>query len=167
MKPIPNLFLPHEDNNNRVTKIVNPECDWVTSGSGQARRYYEGTFYMFQRDHLYRHCEVKLSGTFPKVFMLTFTDTEKGIVYGWEGIAKGDEDYEILKYLEPSDAGIFVFKEGVLHDINKTQAYNSFPKVARTYDGLSHWIKNLNIDGVLFKNPDCRMALVTRNQLGL
>ena len=167
MKPIPNLFLPHDDNPSRVTKIINPECDWVTSGSGIAKRYYDGTFYMLQADHLYRHHEVKKGEIMPDVFMLTWTDSKTGTMHGWSDVIEGDSDYELLSHFNSGDVGIFVFKEGVMHNINKTQDYVVLPKGSRNYDGLSNWIKNMNIDGVLFKNPDGRMAVVTRKQLGL
>lgn len=192
MKKIPTIFKrdftkkPH-----LVIDEVNPGCEWVFAGEGQATRKFDGTCCMIQAGVLYKRLELKLGRTAPPGFIPCDLDPETGGVPGWVMVTDAPEDrwhVDAMKRLSiPINTAPGVFSiplanyDGTYEligpkvqgdpekDITGGNAHllirhGQYPVtgVPLTYDGLKEFLKTFKFEGIVWWHPDGRKAKIKR-----
>jgi len=177
MRKIPTMFLRDEKNMKWITKVPHPDCKWVFDGEGNALRKYDGTCMKIENGQSFKRREIKKGKAKPPLFQLEGVDKVTGKTVGWvpvtgapedkyhaEGVlnssekgALGDGTYELIgpkiqKNPERSDTHVLVKHSLMTH----------YPDAPRDYDGLKEWLKNRDIEGLVFHHPDGRMAKIKK-----
>lgn len=175
MKKIPTIFVRNPEKSCSTT-LVTPGCEWVFSGEGVATRKYDGTCCLVKGGILYRRREVKPGKLAPDDFIEVDHDAVTGKSVGWLPVGNSKEDkhhrtafstafmpdgtYELLG---PKIQGNPEKSNGlVLLKHEYAQVYKDAP---RTYEGLKVWLKDKDIEGIVFHHPDGRMAKIKKRDL--
>lgn len=84
MQKIPTLFVRDEQDRNRLTRVVDPRCQWVVDGEGVATRKYDGTCVMLDdAGNWWARREVKPGKETPPYFVQAGHDEITGKTMGW------------------------------------------------------------------------------------
>ncbi len=181
MKKIPTLFdRDWGGNPGFVVSDVNPLCQWVINGEGSAYRKIDGTCARFDGVLWWKRREIKKGKPVPEGFVQEQHDPETGKTFGWLCIGHDPEDrwfneaientpdpktgtYELIGpkvqgNTEGEAAHIFVH-----HD----DASLVFEDVPRSFEELRAWFAGKNIEGLVFKHPDGRMAKIKKRDFSL
>src|SRR5689334_8260205 len=182
MKKIPTVFDRDWDAPGRpVIDKVNPECQWVLDGEGEATRKIDGTCVMRDEDgRWWARREVKPGKTPPPFYLLVQTDGETGKTVGWEPI----EQSSFAKFHAEAlvEAGDYEFPPGtyelvgpktngnpekfgahalVKHSFVTRIGHDGSP---RTFEDIEALVRGLAEDfgweGLVYHHEDGRMAKV-------
>lgn len=176
MKKIPTIFNRDFVNNPKyVTKEENPEAQWVYSGEGTTTRKYDGTCCAIIDGIFYKRFEVKKGKPVPDGFVpATEVDSNTGKQQGWIEVGNGNEDVwhrEAYQALTDKSDGTFELvgpkvqgnPDGFnTHTLVRHSDAEVYENVPRTYDGIKEFLKDKNIEGLVFHHPDGRMAKIKR-----
>jgi len=193
MKKIPCIFkIDHV--NHCTTSIINPECQWVFDGEGIAQRKWDGTACRILDGKLYKRRQVKKGKASPVEFLLCETDPNTGNSFGWVPCVIGPEDKWHWEGFDNACRGLFLelgeapengtyelcgpqingnpekLEEHAL--INHSLA-GGFPHpgppvtVSFPHMALKSWLFYRDIEGIVFKHPDGRMAKIRKTDFGL
>ncbi len=180
MKKIPNIFVRLPDG--RITKEVNPVCDWVFRGEGVPHQKYDGTCCMYKDGIFYKRRTVRPNKKTPDVFIKADFDEVTGKSFGWVPIDENDkfhiEAFEMIKHvvrngtyelIGPKIQGNPERVQGhILIEHKLTPVYIHVNKPPTTgYDDLKEWILNKDIEGLVFHHPDGRMGKIRKTDFGL
>ena len=92
MKKIETLFK--RDAKFRCINEVNPGCEWVLAGEGEATRKFDGTACMVLAGKLYKRCEWDAQkGPAPASWLHHSFVPEQRSGHGWLPIGEGPEDW--------------------------------------------------------------------------
>jgi hypothetical protein len=176
MKKIPTIFKRNPENMSRVTKEVNPECQWVFDGEGVATRKYDGTCVLIQNGIVYKRREIKKGKPFPLGFVAVDYDKNTHKAFGWMPVDPNDP---ADKYYFQAD----VVKDGTAELIGEKVQGNPekitghrfirhedaevYPDVPRLYWEICLWMRGKDIEGLVFHHPDGRMAKIKKRDFGL
>ncbi len=178
MKKIPTLFLRDEQNRARVTRTVNPECQWVLDGEGVPTRKWDGTACMFRGGKMFKRLTVKPGRPKPDDFESCGVDDVTGKEVGWVPVGDGPED-KYHREAAPAHGGlndgtyeligpkINGGREGwgarclVRHDRTRLECS------ARDFVGLVAWLAEHPFEGIVWHHADGRMAKLKRKDVGL
>jgi hypothetical protein len=185
MKKIPTLFERDWDGDtSRALPAVHPGCEWVLAGEGTATRKLDGTCCMVRGNRLYKRRELRKGERAPPNFEIVDADKETGKIIGWVPVGDGPEDkyhreaFEHLKNAIVTDGTYELIGPKVQgnpenwtdHDL---VAHDAFMLVLdedtppRTFEGLSAWLADRDIEGIVFHHPDGRMAKIKKRDFGL
>jgi hypothetical protein len=176
MKKIPNLFA--RDENGDLTEEINPECQWVADGSGYATRKYDGTSCKAIDGELWKRRMVKPGKPEPPSFVGCTFDEITGKTYGWVPVEPTDKwhqealadrntelldgwTYELCGPKVQSNPEGFERHQLVPHG---TYIFNEAP---RTRPELVEWLKDRDIEGLVWWNEDGRKCKLRKGDLGL
>lgn len=189
MRKIPTLFVRSERDRKLVTPEVTPGCEWVLAGEGVATRKYDGVCCMFNGQTWFKRRELKAGQPQPADFMPVQHDEITGKNVGWMPIGDGPEDkymreaaeytyrnicmkhHEELgvkpatcEFLGPKSQGNIerMSTHGMLFHKNAEQ-YNA----PRSFDELKEWLTGKDIEGLVFRHEDGRMAKIKLRDFGL
>lgn len=176
MKKTPTIFKRNSDNMKLVTSQINPVCQWVFDGEGIATRKYDGTCCMVRDEKLYKRRELKQGDNLPHDFELVDYDDETKKTLGWVPVdvdnpadkwhtlafnsTLRDGTYELIGEKIQNNPEKIIGHKLLLHDF----ADEMYPP--RSFDGLKEWIKDKDIEGLVFHHEDGRMAKIKKRDFG-
>lgn len=177
MKKIPTIFKRNPGNMREILNEPNLKCQWVFDGEGIATRKYDGTCCLIEGRKLYKRREIKKGAPIPIGFVHADADEITGKVVGWvevdpsntenkwhiEAFKVGMQDgtYELLgPKIQGNPEG---FSEHVLLKHSEAEQFQDVP---RTFDGLKEWMKDRDIEGIVFHHPDGRMGKIKKRDFG-
>lgn len=178
MKKIPTLFIRDFKKNPRfVTRQLNPEAVWVVNGEGVATRKYDGSCCLVEQGKLWKRYEVKKGKEEPFGFRLADHDKTTGKKQGWVEVGNGNEDkwhreavggnpdkidfpdgtYELLGEKVQGNPEKILGHKLISH--SEAEQYLDAP---RTYNELKDWLKDKEIEGLVWHHPDGRMVKIKK-----
>ena len=180
MKKISSLFARNHDTNGLVRNEVVPGCEWVLAGEGIATRKYDGACCMIRSGMLYKRRTVWEGETPPVDFeAVTEFDPIKGVCYGWVPVSSaGPEDQYFRVALEaaiqPLEDGTYELCGPMIQgNPERFEIYvlvrhgkdilNDCP---RDFHGLRNYLRNRDIEGIVWHHTDGRMAKLKGNDFG-
>src|SRR4051812_19428072 len=87
MQKIPTLFRRDPENLKSVLREVNPGCEWVLAGEGEATRKFDGTCVRLDdAGRWFARREVRPGKAAPPNFEAVMTDPATGKTVGWEPV---------------------------------------------------------------------------------
>lgn len=196
MKKIPTLFVRDYDNGGRVTNVVTPGTEWVLSGEGIATRKWDGLAIMIASGVLYKRYDAKaftidkqtgIKRVYdrkpPEGFIpLQEPDPVTGHWPGWVECKLPDDKLVIGIYNASPDSypdGTYELcgpKIGTRHGANPeklsenglyrhgTPEYPGFP---RTFDEIKAALETMDVEGVVWHNPDGAMVKIKSKDFGI
>jgi hypothetical protein len=179
MKKIPALFERDWDGDpSRVLPLVHPGCEWVLAGEGIATRKLDGTCCMVRGNRLYKRRELRKGERAPPDFEIVDADEETGKIVGWVPVGDGpDDQWHRMAFAD----GRGVLGDGTYELIGPKVQGNPEGRVThqlvrhgtipesdapRTFDELREWLKERDIEGIVFHHPDGRMAKIKKRDFG-
>ena len=179
MKKIPTMFDRNPDKLKEILNQPHPDCGWVFSGEGVATRKYDGSCCLVQDGVLYRRREVKRGKATPENFILADYDEVTRKSMGWVPVdSKNPQDrwhVEAYACAEPLSTGTYELigpkvqgnpEQFSFHTLVSHEHAIQFADAPRTYDDLAEWLKDKDIEGLVFHHPDGRMAKIKKRDFG-
>jgi hypothetical protein len=184
MRKIPTLFIRDEADRKYVTEQVNPGCEWVLAGEGEATRKYDGTCVMLDDNRKWwARREVKPGKPTPPNFIAMEHDEVTGKTVGWEPA----EQSSFAKYLEEAVAfcgpaeGIVGTFELIGPKVNGNPEHAEVHMLVEhavalqvdvpelTFDGIRKTVLALadadGCEGIVWHHPDGRMVKIKARDL--
>lgn len=192
MKKIISVFQRNYDGDRLIRNEVVPGAEWVLAGEGIATRKLDGTSCMMTGGKLYKRYDAKQGKTPPPGFIAA--QDPDPVTGHWPGWIECQEDnpadrwhMDALQNFLKSDFRACVSNEddqftlealGPKFQGNPEQWANNIliphneqllkmDGVPRTFDSLKEWLKDQDIEGIVFHHPDGRMAKVKKKDFGL
>lgn len=178
MKKIISLFQRNYDGDRLVRDEVTPGAEWVLQGEGIATRKYDGTCCMVRDGKLFKRYDAKRGKKPPEGFEpAQDPDPKTGHWPGWLPVGDGPEDEwhreaDTLQYL-PNDTYELVGPkingnaEGFDFHWMLRHGDVGFPDCPRTFNALKEWLKDKDIEGIVWHHPDGRMVKIKKKDFGL
>lgn len=177
MKKMPTIFQRNYDNGAKAFNVQHPDCDWVFKGEGIATRKWDGTCVMIDGDrYLKRRCiKLRKRGVIPAEFIKEQADYNTGKLFGWMPIKKEDK-WHIEADFEQLPSGTYELvgpkvqgnPEGfVKHTLVNHKLGSVYYGILRTFDGIRDFMKDKDIEGIVFHHPDGRMAKIKKSDYGM
>lgn len=176
MQKIPTLFVRDPENMSRVLPKVNPDCQWVIDGEGEATLKYDGACCMVQDGKLYKRRELKRGDKWPDDFEpATDVDPNTGKVQGWVPVGEGPEDRWFREAFSPDmPNGTYELcgpkVQGNPHGYERhvliPHGEQSCPHCPREFYKLRDFFAANVMEGVVWHHPDGRMAKIKRRDFG-
>lgn len=179
MNKIPTLFVRDPDDRKHVLDEVNPGCEWVLAGEGQATRKWDGTCVMFDGTAWWARREVKPGKTPPPQYVPISTDETTGKTMGWEPIAQSSHaksfaalesqlddcmpgTYELVGPKINGNPEGLTWETLIRHGSMTAADRATATALPLTFDGLRSALTALPWEGVVWHHPDGRMAKLKR-----
>jgi len=177
MKKIPTIFeRDWNGDRSRVLPIPNSKCQWVFDGEGVATRKLDGTCVLVRDGKRYKRRELRDGEREPAGFEKVDFDEETGKTIGWVPVGDGPEDrwhreasggeldgtYELIGPKiqgNPEHAPAHILcRHGI-------EAPDAAPPL--NFDGLRAYLNGKDIEGIVWRHPDGRMAKIKLRDFGL
>ena len=182
LKKIPTIFKRDPENMKLVLNEPHPDCDWVFSGTGVATQKLDGTCCLISNGELFRRREVRPGKVAPPGFVEVDCDKNTGKKFGWVRVDPEDPDdryhIEAFQKLDSAPCGTYELigpkmqgnpeREESHILVNHQSETKVFVNCSRTFEGLKEWFSNddIDIEGLVFHNPDGRMAKIKKSDFG-
>lgn len=181
MKKIPTIFeRDWEGDKSRVTRQINPECQWVFDGEDYATRKIDGTSVLFKGNKMFRRRELKPGQSAPPDFVSEGVDPQTGKEVGWVPVGDGPDDkwHQAARRPGPWPDGTYelvgphiqgnpeILPADILVKHGEGLA-GPVPDVPRDFDGLCEWLKGHDVEGIVFHHSDGRMAKIKGRDFGI
>jgi hypothetical protein len=181
MQKIISLFERNYDGDRLVRNSVTPGAEWVQAGEGVPTRKFDGTCCLVRDGKLYKRYEVKRGGKFPGGFEPSCDmDPFTGKLQGWVPVGDGPEDrwHREAWDLFLSDSAV---REGTFElcgpKVNGNPERLSshvliphgdevFPDCPRDFMGLADFLRDRDVEGIVWHNKDGRMAKLKKRDFG-
>jgi hypothetical protein len=182
MKKIPTMFERDWTGDRvRVVNQVHEDCEWVMAGEGVATRMVDGTCCLVRDGKLYKRRELGDGDAVPAGFEEIDHDVATGTTVGWMPVGDGPED----RYHREAWEAAGILLDGTYELIgpnvqgNPERARASLlvqhgdgtagpiKDVPRTFEGLGDWLAGRDIEGIVFRHEDGRMAKIKLRDFGL
>jgi hypothetical protein len=179
MKKIPTIFKRDPNNPKLITQEPHPECHWVFLGEGAATRKYDGTCCLIEQNRkLYKRREIKPRQHTPNGFFLADYDQNTDTKIGWVPVSPDNKEdkWHLASFHPPYADGTYELvgpkiqgnpENYATHTLIAHADAETYPNVPRTFDGLKEWLKNKDIEGLVFHHPDGRMAKIKKRDFQL
>jgi hypothetical protein len=175
MKKIPTIF---KRNDRLVINEMVPGTEWVLS-EGVATRKYDGACCAVIENVLYKRYDLKSGREEPNGFI--GVDPVEGHYFGWVPITNRPEDKwfraafaeyekEHNLYCDTYEAIGPHFNnnpENVLLDTLVPHGMHILENVPRDFEGLKEYLRDKDIEGIVFWHPDGRKAKIKKKDFGL
>lgn len=190
MKKIPTVFMRDPEDMSRVTRVVNPACQWVLDGEGVPTRKYDGTCVMFDGANWFARREVKPGRQAPDGWIGVDHDDVTGKSVGWEPVAQSSfakyvaealaadqRVMDVYPHREPVAGATYELvgpkvngnperlTEHVLirHGYWAAVDLREMESLPRDHDGLRTWLAaHPGWEGIVWHHADGRMAKLKR-----
>jgi uncharacterized protein DUF5565 len=180
VKKIPTMFERDWDSDkSRVVDRPHKDCDWVFAGEGVATRKLDGTSCLVRSGRLFKRRELREGDVAPRDFELATLDKETGKRVGWmpcdsspadrwhmeafgDGSGFADGTYELLGPKVQSNP-----ERVTKHILVPHTSAETYADAPRNFDGLKAWLAGRDIEGLVWHNPDGRMAKIKLRDFGL
>jgi hypothetical protein len=180
MKKIPSLFARNHDTNGLVRDEVVPGCEWVLAGEGVATRKYDGACCMIRGGVFYKRYTLQAGNQPPADFEpATEFDPVTGEQQGWVPVSlDGREDQYFREALQaapqPLPDGTYELCGPMVHgNREKLKSHVLIPHgkeilhdCPRDYHGLREYLRDRDIEGVVWHHSDGRMAKLKGSDFG-
>ena len=176
MKKMPTIFnRNYEGKKPKVFNMQHPDCDWVFNGEGTATRKWDGTCCMIKDgDYFKRRC-VKMGTYIPLDFIEEEFQESTGKRFGWVPVTEEDKwhmeinpaayDDGTYELIGPKIQGN---PEGYDRHVLVSHRWGKeYIGVLRTFDGIRDFMKDMDIEGIVFHHPDGRMARIKKSDYGM
>lgn len=178
MKKIPTLYKRNPENMKEILPEVHPDCTWVISGEGVATRKYDGTCCLIDKGVFYKRREIKKGKVTPDDFILAQYDEVTGKTVGWVPVdfdSKADKRHVEAFHEDLTDGTYELVGPKVQNNLEKYEQHTLvkhseaqvYDDVPRSFDELGVWLKDKDIEGLVFHHPDGRMAKIKKRDYGL
>jgi hypothetical protein len=177
VRKTPSVFQRNYDGDRLVRDEVVPGCEWVLAGEGVATRKHDGTCCRVLDGVLWRRHEVKAGKPWPEGFEPAGdADLVTGDVVGWVRVGDGPADRwhrEAFAAAMPVDGSYELCgpkvqgnPEGV--DTHTLILHGSvvLHDAPRTFDALREYLRDTDIEGLVWHHPDGRMAKIKGRDFG-
>lgn len=184
MKKIISLFQRNYDGDGLVRNEVVPGAEWVIKGEGLATRKYDGTCCMIKSNNLtepfvrlYKRYDAKNGKKSPIGFEpAQDPDPITGHWPGWILVGEGPED----KWFREAFTGVEI--DGTYELVGpkiqgNPEKYDKHTFVShagaerldapRSFDELKEWLKDKDIEGIVWHHPDGRMVKIKKKDFGM
>lgn len=178
MKKIPTIFKRSLENRREILSDQQPDCAWIFAGEGVPTRKYDGTAVLIQNGKYFKRRDIRDGGTIPADFVEVDYDSETGKRVGWVPVDPNDrnDQWHMEAYNPNLDNGTYELIgvkvngnpekiEG--HMLVKHSQAEQYENVPRTFEGFREWLKNMDIEGIVFHHPDGRMGKIKKRDYGL
>lgn len=176
MKKIPTIFERNFKNMRELLPIANESCLWVFAGEGVATRKYDGTCVKIDGVGYFKRREVKAGKNSPVGFEEEHFDNNTGKRVGWVPVnptAKEDQWHREAFCVGLSDGTYELVGPKVQGNPEKFEKHTlirhseaEILDAPRTYDTLKEWLKDRDIEGIVFHHPDGRMGKIKKKDFG-
>ena len=177
MKKIISLFQRNYDGDRLVRDEVVPRAEWVLAGEGVATRKFDGTCCMIQGGVLFKRYDAKHGKTPPHGFIpAQEPDPVTGHWPGWVEVGNGNEDRwyreAVGKSWPKCDApdgtyellGPKVQGNPEREKVHVLVPHGDYPmpEAPRTYAALKEYLRDRDIEGIVWHHPDGRMVKIKK-----
>ncbi len=175
MKKVPTIFKRNPENMKEILIDKNPICNWVFKGEGIATRKYDGTCVMFENGIMYKRRTIKKNKIPPLDFVKVDFDPNTEKSFGWVPVQDSDKIHKEVFNHGGFDDGTYELlgpkiqgnpEEWSIHVIVSHKNAKRFPDCPRTFAGLKEWLKDKDIEGVVFHHSDGRMGKIKKRDFG-
>lgn len=176
MKKIPTIFVRNPSNRAEILDQPHPDCGWVFAGEGIATRKYDGTCCKVEGGRLFKRREVKSGEPIPSGFSEEQFDENTGKRVGWLPVNCNDpaDRYHCEAFSGQPDGTYELIGPKVQGNPEKAAAHTLkahaeaevFEDCPRTMGGLREWLRDRDVEGVVFHHPDGRMAKIKKRDFG-
>lgn len=155
--------------------MQHPDCDWVFAGEGIATRKWDGTCCMIKNGEYFKRRTLKKNIEPPIFFILEDSDPITGKRFGWVPVTEDDKwhnevahrwlpsgTYELCGPKIQGNPEGFLDYNLISHAMG--EIYNG---ILRTLDGIREFMKDKDIEGIVFHHPDGRMAKIKKSDYGM
>ena len=182
MQKIPTLYIRDKANPKRVTREVDPDCQWVIDGEGVATTKWDGSACLIRDSLLYRRHRVKPGKAKPPGWVHWDFERPEESGHGWAPVGDSTAD----QYHREGRAwawGPYTPADGTYELVGPSLQSNphhlschqlwahgdtKFPVAPTGFDELPNWFKGLHpMEGLVWHHPDGRMAKIKRRDFGL
>jgi hypothetical protein len=192
MQKVISVFQRNYDTDRLIRNEVVPGAEWVLAGEGRATRKWDGACCMVREGRLYKRYELKAGKPAPYDFEAAQeADPVTGAIPGWLPVGFGPEDqwfraaFESLKLdaqvnmLDVYDATYEAVglhfggghhdknPEGLERDALVIHGVDKLHDCPRDFEGIREYLRDRDIEGIVFINRDGRMAKVKQKDYGL
>lgn len=182
MNKIPTLFLRDEKSRGRVTREVDPRCQWVLDGEGVPFQKLDGTCcaVLVNSGPLWKRRTVRPGKAAPSDFVHCETDEATGKAVGWVPVTAADKwhneafhdlggdipewTYELVGPKVQGNPESEVRHRLVSHH-DRALILNDPP--GRSFDELELWLVGKDLEGVVWHHENGRMAKIKLSDFGL
>ncbi len=182
MKKIPTIYCRDPVNRSKLTQVAHPDCMWVFNGEGVATQKIDGTCCLIKNGVLYKRREVKGDKPFPGGFIVVEWDSTTRKHVGWIKVDPDDpgDKWHMEAFTRPGAH----FPDGTyelcgpkiqgnaeqhgMHILLQHDMATQFQgaPVCSQHD-LAQWLRDYNIEGLVWHHPDGRMAKIKKKDLDL
>lgn len=180
MKKIITLFKRDYEGNRQVFNEVVPSAEWVQAGEGVPTKKIDGTCCMIENGVLWKRYEIKKGGKPPWGFKpANEVDTTTGKQQGWVEVGNGNEDKwhrEAFERLQDKKDGTYELvgpkvqgnpEKFEVHTLVSHSDIVTFQDVPTDFDGLREWLRDKDIEGIVWHHPDGRMVKIKKRDFGM
>lgn len=176
MKKTPTLYIRDQKNPKFVTSERHSDVSWVFSGEGVATRKWDGTCCAVIGGKLFKRYDGTKSKFLPDDFIPA--DGAESHWLGWRPVGNGPEDRwhneAWVSLASPLDDGTYELVGPKVNGNPDGFAVHCFRKhgdvvyeeVPRDDSGLKAWLKDKDIEGLVFHHADGRMAKIKLKDFG-
>jgi hypothetical protein len=182
VQKIMSLFHRNHDGDRLVRDELVPGAAWVAKGEGIARRKFDGTCCLWKDGRLWKRHELKSFKSAPKGFVAAQApDVFTGDVPGWVPVGNGPEDARHREGLAhhlsyaPLNEGTYELcgpkvngnpENKPIHMLIEHAKAEELLDCPRTFDELREYLRNKDIEGVVWHHPDGSMAKIKLRDFG-
>jgi len=178
MKKMPTIFERDPDKRSRVLDKPTIGCEWVFAGEGVATRKYDGTCCLVEDGVLYRRRTVKKGRPIPPDFVPVDHDDFTHKTVGWVPVSpnKPGDGIHVAAFDAALPNGTYELlgpkvqgnpEHYDTHTLRPHASAVEYSDVPRTFDGLRGWLSGRDIEGLVFRHADGRMAKIKGRDFGL
>lgn len=188
MKKIISLFKRNYETNHLIRNEVVEGAEWVINGEGVATRKYDGTCCMMRDGVLYKRYDAKngktplpgfepaqdpdpVTGHWPGWVLVRDIPEDKWHIEALENIGKNnpkDGTYELVGPRIQGNPEGFKDHRLIKHavELSSEEQHSSVADAPRTFDALRDYLKDKDIEGIVWHHPDGRMVKIKKKDFG-
>lgn len=185
MKKIPTLFKRDFTNSGQIVPQYDERADWVIRGEGVATRKYDGTSVLIRGGKMYKRYELRPGKVAPVDFEQVDHDDTTGKSMGWVPVGWGSEDKWFREAIEhhgadPDKVGLTDGTYELLgpkvqgnpehakeHYLQPHFLAETYSDVPTEFDALKTWLKDKDVEGLVWHHPDGRMVKIKKKDYRL
>lgn len=185
MKKIPTLFKRDFTNNGVIIPEYSNGTNWVLAGQGVATRKYDGTSVLIRNGKMYKRYELRSGKIAPPDFEQVDYDGTTGKAVGWVQVGWGSEDKWFLETIKHHGAnpdkvdltdGTYELlgpkvqgnpEQATEHYLQPHWLAESYSNVPTEFEALKEWLKNKDIEGLVWHHADGRMVKIKKKDYRL
>lgn len=177
MKKIPTIFKRNPENRRELLAEPFPDCQWVFDGEGIATQKYDGTCVKIEDSKYYKRREIKKGKSIPNGFVEEQLDHNTGKRVGWIEVDPDDKSdrWHIMALRPFLQNGTYELVGPKIqgnperydsHFLIKHSEAVVLPDTPRTFEGIKNFLKDKDIEGIVFHHPDGRMGKIKKRDFG-